>query len=556
VVHDADHYAYVAVRVDPSHPNGFFCVIGDSLADDGIWFRQRWPAVLARLNILVHAVVIHFDLPRVASCDVFLDSGARQMGADCFLFAGPFAARRLCGACIEDGALRMPETPAAYGSSIGLRHLALRRMTLAADLGGDRKFRWPRAWSQFPNFGRLLAMPTYTETADLNRHGFAVYDGVISAAEGFAIYDFARLQKVPGPLRRSSDMPDIPAAAQRNWIHQHSNALLSAHGGDDMLPLSKKVFAWLADRGFKWPSRYILLGMVILDAHPDAKGQGWHRDYPRSWADANLVEMLLNITPIRVFVEVLVGSQRDGGDPGPPVLVAVEPGAAFLYHHTLIHRGLRYAGNTGQLPPIIRLTCSHMHYGDCDRATKVAAAVDEAIRAGQAPGDEYLGGESESWGGDNVPDWADNQPDVDILGNVESEVLKTPLLRYSPMGPVAVPDGAPQLKTPETPETPETSKPSLNLLFLLSITLMGCGLTLYAIVSVAWSVLGCVRRGLLPLARCSAVFRLVVKCALTNANAITPGFGVFSLRHAGQQRRVRSLQRGTLWVARQVRGTC
>jgi hypothetical protein len=366
------------------------------------------------------------------------------MGADCFLFAGPFAARRLCGACIEDGALRMPETPAAYGSSIGLRHLALRRMTLAADLGGDRKFRWPRAWSQFPNFGRLLAMPTYTETADLNRHGFAVYDGVISAAEGFAIYDFARLQKVPGPLRRSSDMPDIPAAAQRNWIHQHSNALLSAHGGDDMLPLSKKVFAWLADRGFKWPSRYILLGMVILDAHPDAKGQGWHRDYPRSWADANLVEMLLNITPIRVFVEVLVGSQRDGGDPGPPVLVAVEPGAAFLYHHTLIHRGLRYAGNTGQLPPIIRLTCSHMHYGDCDRATKVAAAVDEAIRAGQAPGDEYLGGESESWGGDNVPDWADNQPDVDILGNVESEVLKTPLLRYSPMGPVAVPDGAPE----------------------------------------------------------------------------------------------------------------
>jgi hypothetical protein len=73
VVHDADHYAYVAVRVDSSHPNGFFCVIGDSLADDGIWFRQRWPAVLARLNILVHAVVIHFDLPRVASCDVFLD---------------------------------------------------------------------------------------------------------------------------------------------------------------------------------------------------------------------------------------------------------------------------------------------------------------------------------------------------------------------------------------------------------------------------------------------------------------------------------------------------
>jgi hypothetical protein len=99
VVHINDHFVYAAVRYDPSHPQRAFCVIGDSLAGSILW--EYWGTLCDRLTVMVQALVLHWDLPKCSCYDIFIDLAAQQKGSDCAIFAGVFAARRLCGVKVD-----------------------------------------------------------------------------------------------------------------------------------------------------------------------------------------------------------------------------------------------------------------------------------------------------------------------------------------------------------------------------------------------------------------------------------------------------------------------
>ena len=60
-VHDADHYAYLAVRIDPAHCQGLYCILGDSMHPS--WLAVPHPWQTASLFCTCHTDSVTITTP-------------------------------------------------------------------------------------------------------------------------------------------------------------------------------------------------------------------------------------------------------------------------------------------------------------------------------------------------------------------------------------------------------------------------------------------------------------------------------------------------------------
>ena len=425
VVYHASHFTYIAVRVDRSHPLGVYCVVGDSLRGHASMFAM-WETILFRLSLLLHAVVRHYDLPRCGNgtYDVFVDSFATQNGSDCWIFAGPFAARRLCEAKIgDDGRLWMPSLRADYRSK-DLRkriwdqlHLSA---LLAAPVGWASCF--PRNPSN-PSNPSIAVLPRYVP--NLTRDGVQIFSGVLSGSVKDSLYRAFARDRASSPPWIRSHFGQSRSRAERLFLLQAKRSAISRIGGAAAEHASEAIYGALRGLGLSHPSLAPLMGVNRVDAFLDSSTQLWHRDYPWSGdflpvpaaqqpgAFGHLYEVTVNVTPVRIHMAAIAGSHavEDGNPTGPPLLLPMDPGDMVIMDMLTVHRGLAYIGNAKDFPPTVRLMASQVFKMGSEIGQALADAWDERERKGASRVDAWEGSSSEFWG----------EPDtfnVDILGNI------------------------------------------------------------------------------------------------------------------------------------------
>jgi hypothetical protein len=414
VLHYDAHFLYVAVRVDASHAGGLYCVVGDSMSSTA---GCPWDVVRFRLSLMVQAVVSHYGIPPEQFYCVYRDVYAHQVGADCWLFAGPFAARRLCGATFEpDGIFRMPVCTARYTSQ------ALRKRVVE-QLRQNRVLAAPIGWvPKFPS-NPSKSRPPYIPT--LERDGVQIFPSVLSSSDAGLLYRlFAR--------DRASVPPWVPSAfgqarhrAERFFLLQAKKIWLRRIGGSEIVRLTEKVYNYLETISLTHPARATLLGVMRIDAHPDSAEQHWHRDYPwhgkflpvaadeQEGASGHVYELTVNISPVRIYMAAVAGSHSTTAEVGTRMVIPVEPGDMVLLDMLTVHKGLAYIGTDAkECPPLLRLMASQVYRVESSIGKALADAWDKRD-SGESKGDEsWDGAASEMWGAEH------QLLNVDILGNI------------------------------------------------------------------------------------------------------------------------------------------